>query len=81
MFSFLVKVNDGNLYDLYLKFFINVNKIFGIFLKFIVVFFIVIEKCYYLYDSFCFIKEEFVKFRIIRFFIKWIYFNIVFRSL
>ena len=58
LLSLSVKANDGNLYDLYLKLFTNVNKIFGISSKTIAASLRAIERCYRLHDSFCFIKEE-----------------------
>lgn len=61
LLSLSVKANDGNLYDLYLKLFTNVNKIFGISSKATATSITAIERCYHLHDSFCFIKEASVK--------------------
>ena len=61
LLSLSVKANDGNLYDLYVKLFTNVNKIFGISSKTIAASLTAIERCYHLHDSFCFTKEESAK--------------------
>ena len=61
LLSLSVKANDGNWYDLYLKLFTNVNKIFGISSKATATSITAIERCYHLHDSFCFIKEASVK--------------------
>lgn len=61
LLSLSVKANDGNLYDLYLELFTNINKIFGISSKTIAASLTAIERCYHLHDSFCFIKEESAK--------------------
>lgn len=81
LLSLSVKANDGNLHDLYLKLFTNVNKIFGISSKPIAASLTAIEKCYHLHDSFCFIKEESVKPRTTRPSTKWTHFNTALRSL
>ena len=81
LLSLSVKANDWNLYDLYLKLFTNVNKIFEISSKTIAASLTTIDKCYHLHDSFCFIKEESVKPRITRPSTKWTHFNSALRSL
>ena len=61
LLSLSVKANDGNLYDLCLKLFTKVNKIFGISSKTIAASLTTTERCYHLHNSFCFIKEESAK--------------------
>ena len=81
LLSLSVKANDGNLYNLYLELFTNVNTIFGISSKTIAVSLTAIERCYHLHDSFCFIKEESAKPPTARPSTKWTLLNTALHSL
>lgn len=53
-----LEVNDGNLNQLYIKLFKNIEKIFGISLKMIECSVVSIERCYHVHESYCFMSKE-----------------------